>query len=94
MHSININDLLEKKGSLIIDIRNSASYYYGHIPGAINISERELLSNPSKYIDKKNTYYICCDSGRRSSSVVAYLNSYGYHCVNINGGYNNYLLSK
>ena len=44
--------------------------------------------------DKNTIYYIYCDYGNRSKHVVSYLNSLGYNCVNIEGGYNNYLLEK
>jgi len=78
----------------IIDIRSKNKYYMGHIPSAINIEYLELLSNPSKYLNKNEIYYLYCDSGYTSSMVVNKLNNTGYNTVNIDGGYNNYLLRK
>ena len=94
MHSINIEELLNKNNINIIDIRNNSRYNSGHIPGSINIPEVNLTLNPSKYLNKNDTYYIYCEHGSRASFVVNLLNSVGYNCVNINGGYNNYLLRK
>ena len=76
----------------IIDIRNIKKYNQSHIEGAINIDQYDLLFNPSKYLKKDETYYIYCNSGVSSRVVVNRLNSLGYHTVNIDGGYNNYLL--
>ena len=78
----------------IIDIRSKNKYYMGHIPSATNIEYLELLSNPSKYLNKNEIYYLYCDSGYTSSMVVNKLNNIGYNTVNIDGGYNNYLLRK
>lgn len=77
---------------VIIDIRNSFQYQIGHIPSAISIPEGELLKNPSTYLNKDSIYYLYCNSGIRSKRCVNYLNSLGYHTVNIIGGYQNYLL--
>ena len=86
MHSIN--------NGIIIDIRNSYKYSLGNIPNSINISEFNLTYNPSQYLNKVDTYYLYCDSGVRSKKLVSYLCSLGYKCVNIDGGYNNYLREK
>ena len=78
----------------IIDIRSRSKYLESHIDGAINISEYELLFNSSKYLSKDKIYYLYCDYGRRSKVVSSKLNKMGYNTFNIDGGYNNYLLSK
>lgn len=77
---------------VIVDIRNSSQYQMGHIPSAISIPEEELLKNPSIYLNTDSIYYLYCNSGIRSKRCVNYLNSLGYHTVNIFGGYQNYLL--
>lgn len=78
----------------IIDIRSRYEYSINHIPGAINIDYLELLSNPSKYLNMNDTYYLYCTFGYTSSMVVNKLNRLGYKTVNIDGGFNNYLLRK
>lgn len=78
----------------IIDIRSINKYNSNHIPGAIHIDSTELLYNPSKYLDKNREYYIYCQSGVTSKMVVNKLNNMGYNTINIDGGFNNYLLRK
>jgi rhodanese-related sulfurtransferase len=78
----------------IIDIRNKNKYLINHISGSINIESLELLSNPNKYLDKDKVYYLYCDSGYTSSIVSNKLNMLGFNTVNIEGGFNNYLLRK
>ena len=80
--------------NIIIDIRSNSKYNIGHIPNSINISEYELMYKHNQYLNKVDTYYLYCDSGFRSSKLVNYLCSLGYKCVNIEGGYNNYLREK
>ena len=76
----------------IIDIRSNSKYLKGHIDGAINISEYNLLYHHDKYLSKSEKYYLYCDYGIRSKMVSNRLNMMGYNTVNIDGGYNNYLL--
>lgn len=76
----------------IIDIRSINKYNKSHINGAIHIDQYDLLFNPSKYLKKDEIYYIYCNSGVNSKMVVNRLNSIGYNTINIEGGYNNYLL--
>ena len=91
MHSIRVDELLKLNNVNIIDIRNSSRYLLGHIPNSINISENELINNSNKYLKNNIKYYIYCQSGIRSSYVVNILNNQGFDCVNIVGGYNNYV---
>jgi rhodanese-related sulfurtransferase len=78
----------------IIDIRSKDKYNASHIPGAINIDSMELLNNPSRYLNMNDIYYLYCTSGYTSSMVSNKLNKLGYNTVNIDGGFNNYLLRK
>lgn len=78
----------------IIDIRDKSKYNISHIPNSINIEVYDLLYNTDKYLNKNDTYYIYCTSGITSGKVVNNLNNKGYHTVNIDGGFNNYLLRK
>lgn len=94
---INIEELkrkLKESDLNIIDIRAKYDYDKGFIGKAINIREDLLLANPNYYLNKKDTYYLYCNSGDRSKLVTNYLNILGFKAVNIEGGYNNYLLTK
>lgn len=92
--NISIDKLLRLYNPHIIDIRNHSKYLNSHIPGSVSIDEYELLFNTDKYLNKDEVYYIYCDSGTRSLRVVSNLIHLGYRAVNIDGGYNNYLLRK
>ena len=94
MNSIGIDELLNMNNTIIIDIRNNNSYIKSHMPGAINIEERELLTNYDKYLNYDNTYYLYCFSGIRSSILTKKLNRMGYHTVNVEGGFYHYLLKR
>ena len=78
----------------IIDIRDKNKYNINHIDGAINIESLELLNNHNLYLNKSDTYYLYCDRGYTSGIVSSKLNMLGYNTVNIDGGFNNYLLRK
>jgi len=92
--SISISELLKKQDALIIDIRNEQNYNNNHIPSSKNIPKQILISNPSKYLDKNKTYYLYCQKGTNSIRVCALLNSLGYKTININGGYEAWILQK
>lgn len=76
----------------IIDIRNSIKYNEGHIPNSVNIYSYDLLFDPKKYLKTNEKYLIYCQSGITSKVVVNKLNKMGYNVINLDGGYNNYLL--
>lgn len=77
---------------MIIDIREQEEFFKGRIDKAINIPYNKLIFNPSKYLVKGEVYYIYCNSGIKSKKAVDILNNLGYKCVNVDGGYYNYLL--
>lgn len=93
--SISVSELLKKSNDIsIIDIRNSQSYNNNHIPNAKNIPSQVLVSNPGIYLKKDETYYLYCQKGKISVRVCSLLNSLGYKTVNINGGYEAWILEK
>ncbi len=89
----NLDEIIRNSNN-IIDIRDRNSYVTGHIPRAVNIEEYDLLFNTQNYLNKKDKYYLYCDSGNRSASLCIKLRNMGYNVINIDGGYHNYLLRK
>lgn len=87
-----MNYLIWRWINIYIDIRSKRDYIKGHIDGAINIESYDLLLNHKSYLKKSNVYYIYCNNGFKSKIMVNKLNNLGYNCVNVDGGYNNYLL--
>lgn len=66
---------------ILIDIQDPYYYNLDHIKGSINIPYDELMNNYRNYLNKKNTYYIYCKSGKLSSRVVAVLSYLGYNVI-------------
>ena len=91
---ITLQELLKLNNPKIIDIRSKDEYIMGTIPSSINIPSIKFETSPEKYINKKDTYYIFCNNGKRSKVLNEKLNIQGYRTVNIIGGYYNYLLRK
>lgn len=91
---ISISDFKRINPINIIDIRSSDKYNFGTIKNAINISENELLYNYEKYLNKSDTYYIFCQTGRSSKLICNILYSLGYKVYSLIGGYSKYVLEK
>ena len=89
---IKVNELLKLNNPNIIDIRSLEKYNDNHILNATNINYNLLITNPSKYLNKSETYYIYCQKGITSKRVTEILRSYGYNILNIIGGYEAYIL--
>ena len=73
----------------LLDVRRADEYAEGHIPGAKNLdvtNEAEFLKGVDK-LDKDNTIYIYCRSGRRSRTAAKHLVDRGFNVVDLKGGY-------
>lgn len=93
--NISMNEYLKLKGNIYtIDIRNNEKYNNNHIPGAINIPYEKLLLNPEQYLNSNTKYYIYCQKGITSYKVCQILTNKGYKVVNINGGYESWILKQ
>lgn len=53
------------------------------VNGSINLKLSEILDNPSKYLNKNDTYYFYCLNGVRSNRAVRILDVYGYNVVKV-----------
>lgn len=71
----------------IIDIRETYELKGGKVNGSKNIPMQKLKSNPQKFLNKDETYYIMCQSGMRSFWTSRGLRKMGYNVKNIRGGY-------
>ena len=77
---------------VIIDMRDSSQYNYGHIPGALNIPQNEIVERVKKFNEKKDIY-IYCNNGIFSKKVASELNDAGFHGYSLKGGYMAWLKS-
>ncbi len=72
----------------IVDVRDGYSFNYGHIPGAIHISEEELRE---KISDKTKEICLYCRNGVTSIRLAEELREEGYNSKSLKGGYNGWL---
>ena len=64
---------------IILDVRRADEFAQGHIPGAINIANEDIVSTePKELKDKDQTIYVYCRSGNRSKQAATKLAAMGY----------------
>ena len=76
------------QGAILIDVRSRQEYQEGHLAGAINIPEYEIIRRVEKEITKKNQLIVIyCQYGGRSRNVYIMMRKLGYTNVyNLYGG--------
>ena len=62
----------------IIDVSDRYSYSLSHVNGSINIPYDELINNYRMYLNKSESYYLTCKSGKLSKRAVSILKYLGY----------------
>lgn len=65
----------------IIDVRDRYEYNLFHMDGAINIPYDDLIENYRMYLNKNETYYLYCKSGKLSKRASIILNYLGYNTI-------------
>jgi rhodanese-related sulfurtransferase len=85
--------LIEKEGALVIDVREGREYQTGRIPRARNIALRDLDSNLAELDrERHRPIILSCRSGRRSAHAGIYLCRKGFSNIyNLKGGINSWL---
>ena len=73
-------EIFQEKGDyLIVDVRRADEFAEGHIPGAINIANEDIVSSePAELPDKDQMIYVYCRSGNRSKQASEKLAAMGY----------------
>lgn len=73
-------DIFAQEGDyLILDVRRADEFSEGHIPGAVNVANEDILTaEPEELPDKEQVIYVYCRSGRRSKEAAAKLAELGY----------------
>lgn len=94
INSISVSELKRLGDVNLIDIRNVEQYNNNHIRNAININSNQLLINPDKYLNRSNKYYIYCQKGIQSRKLCQILINKGFNVINIQGGYEAWILSE
>lgn len=71
--------MAENDNYIIVDVRTAEEYQEGHIPGAINIPNEDIVDvMPSELPDKEQLILIYCRSGNRSKQAAQKLLDMGY----------------
>ena len=92
MREVSMSELerMEEGSFLLIDTRSSDNVRYGRIPGAIHISETELMENAARYareLPDGRKLIVYCQRGVRSIAVSEALADCGRECFSLAGGY-------
>jgi phage shock protein E len=83
---MNLHDLLKRRSTTILDVRNESEFRTGNVEGSINIPLIELKNNISELL-KKQPLVICCESGIRSRLAFDLLKSEGLNEIYDGGGW-------
>lgn len=79
--------LKEETGYILLDVRTEEEYKEGHIPGAINYKNEDIVAEMIPVLpDLHQRIYVYCRSGRRSKEAALKLTEIGYtNIVEIGG---------
>ncbi len=74
-----------ERGAALIDVRETAEYVEGHVPGARSMPMGQL---PDRLADLKPSQrvFVICASGNRSTAMRDFLAHAGFEAVNVSGG--------
>ena len=85
--AFDINKYIGDNNIVIIDVRNSESYFSYHIPGAINIKMQDI-ERGNYNLDRNRKIITYCDRGGQGIIACKILEERGYRVGNIVGGMN------
>ncbi|MDD5152562.1 MAG: rhodanese-like domain-containing protein [Candidatus Pacebacteria bacterium] len=76
-------DLIQKEGATVIDVRTPEEYASGHIQGAINLNiQFSNFEDELKRLDTQKCYIVNCQHGFRSSRASKRMKNLGFSNVN------------
>ena len=82
-------DIIKDEESLILDIRDEASFSDSHYPNAIHLSTKNFNRIIAK-TEKEKTILVYCYKGISSQNVAQHFCNLGFENVySLNGGYKN-----
>lgn len=86
------NALKSTKKSMLLDVRHRHEFDAEKIPNAINLDVMmPAFKEKAANYDPKKTYFIYCQSGRRSAKACRTMAKLGFeNLVNLQGGINRY----
>jgi rhodanese-related sulfurtransferase len=84
MESITVEQLRDREGVPLIDVREPDEFAAGRVPGAVNLPMSQLGQRLDELPD--GAFDVICKVGGRSARVAEALNARGYEVVNVDGG--------
>lgn len=87
-----LKDFFPEGNIRFLDVRTKEELEKGYIEGAIHIPVDELRKHYTE-LDRDKTYIVYCAVGYRGYNACLFLNSKGYHAVNLSGGYTAYTMN-
>ena len=90
-----ITRLINKSDPIVYDLRSSAEYGAGSIPGALNVQPSSLVKGDSLFkATEEDCVILICSNGTNSSKAAGELLKQGYTNVNVlSGGMMNWVQS-
>ena len=84
MDSITVQQLHDREGIPLIDVREPDEFAAGRVPGAVNLPMSQLGERLDELPD--GPFDVICKVGGRSARVAQALSARGYEAVNVDGG--------
>lgn len=84
MQSITVQQLHDRAGTPLIDVREEYEFAAGHVAGSVNLPMSTLGSRLDELPD--GPFDVICQVGGRSARVVEALEARGFDATNIEGG--------
>lgn len=90
----NLNDEDRSNDPFILDIRDTADYETGHIPGSVNIPFKSVLTTENlSRLPKNRQIVVVCYTGHTASQITALLNVVGYDAIALKFGFEGWKVS-
>ena len=85
--------LINKKNTILLDVRTEVEYKAGHIPGSLQIDflKTEDFKKQVAVLDKSKPYLLYCRSGKRSKDAMTVMKEMGFtKLFDLKGGFNSW----
>ncbi|GKQ42195.1 rhodanese-like domain-containing protein [Companilactobacillus sp. RD055328] len=80
-----LKELLKKSNINLLDVREVDEYAQSHIDQA-TLLPLSTFPKAIETLDKNDTYYLICRSGRRSVQAGIMMEDEGFEVINVKGG--------
>ncbi len=86
----NFKTLIDDPAVQRLDVRTTAEYTEGHIPGSLNINvlDKQFAAMADSLLQKDQPVALYCRSGKRSKKAADILSRAGYKVYELGAGFN------